>query len=83
MATNFSKELVATPGKKVKLADWDPEETLGWEKGDKMRSSLGKSIERIDKLQYLLYALLTWTLTPPVPLPAELSSSATAETMNR
>ena len=56
MATNFSKELMATPGKKVKLVDWDPDVTLGWEKGRKMKASLDKAIERIDKLQYLLYA---------------------------
>jgi len=56
MATNFSKELLVKPGKKVKLADWDPDDTLGWDKGHKMKASLDKSIERIDKLQYLLYA---------------------------
>ncbi len=56
MATNFTKELMARPGKKVKLAKWDPEETLGWEKGHRMDSSLEKATERLDKLQYLLYA---------------------------
>ena len=56
MATNFSKELIVKPGKKVKLAEWDPEETLGWEKDHKMKASLEKAIERLDKLQYLLYA---------------------------
>jgi len=56
MATNFSKALAVKPGTKVKLADWDPEHTLGLDKGRKMRASLQKSIERIDKLQYLLYA---------------------------
>jgi len=56
MATNFSKELMATPGKKVKLAKWDPEETLGWEKGHKSKASLEKATGRLDKLQYLLYA---------------------------
>jgi len=56
MATNFSKELMVTPGKKVKLVDWDPDDTLGWEKGRKMKASLDKAIERIDRLQYLLYA---------------------------
>lgn len=56
MATNFSKELIVTPSKSVKLAKWDAEDTLGWQKGAKMRASLDKSIERIDKLQYLLYA---------------------------
>ena len=56
MATNFTKELMVTPGKSVKLDKWDPEETLGWQKGAKMKASLDKAIERIDKLQYLLYA---------------------------
>ena len=56
MATNFSNELLVTPGKKVKLSKWDPEDTLGWEKDHKMKSSLDKAIERLDKLQYLLYA---------------------------
>jgi PPK2 family polyphosphate:nucleotide phosphotransferase len=56
MATNFSKELAAKPGKKVRLADWDPEDTLGWGKGHKTKASLDKNIEKLDKLQYLLYA---------------------------
>jgi PPK2 family polyphosphate:nucleotide phosphotransferase len=56
MATNFSDELRVTPGKKVKLAKWDPEDTLGWEKDHKMKQSLEQSIKRIDKLQYLMYA---------------------------
>ncbi len=56
MATNFSKELLVTPGKKVKLAKWDAEETLGWQKDRKMKASLDKAIERLDNLQYLLYA---------------------------
>jgi len=56
MATNFSKELIVTPGKKVKLADWDPDETLGWRKGHKTKASTDKAIQRIDGLQYLLYA---------------------------
>jgi PPK2 family polyphosphate:nucleotide phosphotransferase len=56
MATNFSKELIVKPVKKVKLADYDPENTLGWDKGHKMKASLAESLERIDKLQYLLYA---------------------------
>jgi PPK2 family polyphosphate:nucleotide phosphotransferase len=56
MATDFGKKLMATPGKKVKLEDFDPDETLGWKKDRKMRASLEKAIDRIDKLQYLLYA---------------------------
>lgn len=56
MATKFAKELIATPGKKIKLDDWDPEDTLGWEKGRAMKASLEKTIEKLDSLQYLLYA---------------------------
>ena len=56
MTTNFSEKLLAAPGKKVKLADWDPEDTLGWNKDHHMKRSLDKAVERIDKLQYLLYA---------------------------
>lgn len=56
MSTNFSKALVVKPGRKVKLANYDPEETLGWEKDRKMKASLAQAIEQLDKLQYLLYA---------------------------
>ena len=56
MATNFSKELVVKPGEKVRLAKWDPEDTLGWEKGHKTKVDLEKSLAKLDKLQYLLYA---------------------------
>lgn len=56
MKTNFSKELMVSPGKKVKLSKSDPDETLGWEKGQAMKASLAKALERLDSLQYLLYA---------------------------
>jgi PPK2 family polyphosphate:nucleotide phosphotransferase len=56
MATNFSKELVVPPGEKVKLAKYDPEDTLGWEKSAKTKASLAKALEKLDNLQYLLYA---------------------------
>lgn len=56
MATKFAEELIATPGKKVKLAKWDPDDTLGWDKNHAMKSSLAKTIEKLDDLQYLLYA---------------------------
>jgi PPK2 family polyphosphate:nucleotide phosphotransferase len=56
MTTNFTKELIATPGKKVKLGKWDPEDTLGWKKDHKTKTSLAKTIETMDGLQYLLYA---------------------------
>jgi PPK2 family polyphosphate:nucleotide phosphotransferase len=56
MPAKFSSELIATPGKKIKLHKWDPNDTLGWDKGHKMKASLAKSLEKLDALQYLLYA---------------------------
>jgi len=57
MATNFTDELMVPPGKKhMRLSKWDPDDTLGWEKDHKTKSSLKKSVERLDALQYLLYA---------------------------
>jgi PPK2 family polyphosphate:nucleotide phosphotransferase len=53
---NFTKQLMLKPGKKVRLKDFDPDETLGWKKDDKMESSVDKAVEKLDKLQYLLYA---------------------------
>jgi len=56
MVTNFSKELMVQPGRKVKLGQWDPADTRGWAKGHKTREDLTKSLGRVDELQYLLYA---------------------------
>ena len=54
--TNFSKEFGVEPGHRVKLAKYDPNETLGWAKGHKMKASLDKALQKIDSLQYVLYA---------------------------
>jgi PPK2 family polyphosphate:nucleotide phosphotransferase len=56
MASNFIKKLMIVPGTKVKLKDYDPDDTFGWEKGHKAKAATKKSVERLDKLQYLLYA---------------------------
>jgi len=56
MATNFTKELMVSLGSKVRLKSCDPDETLGWEKGHKAKASTDKALDRLDKLQYLLYA---------------------------
>jgi PPK2 family polyphosphate:nucleotide phosphotransferase len=57
MATNFTKELMVTPGTKhVKLSKWDPDGTLGWEKDHKTKANLEKCAKRLDDLQYLMYA---------------------------
>ena len=54
--TNFIDELRVKPGKKVDLSKYDPEDTLGWEKGAAMKKALSKALEKLDSLQYLLYA---------------------------
>jgi PPK2 family polyphosphate:nucleotide phosphotransferase len=56
MAIKFSKELLVKPGTKVKLAKSDADDTPGWKKNHKMKANLAKSLERLDALQYLLYA---------------------------
>jgi PPK2 family polyphosphate:nucleotide phosphotransferase len=56
MATNFSKELIVKPGRKVQLRKLDPGDTLGWGKGQAMKASLAKALEKLDTLQNLLYA---------------------------
>lgn len=56
MAENFSRKLMVHPGKKVRLARYDPDATLGWQKGRKAKESLEKAVAKLDDLQYLLYA---------------------------
>ncbi len=46
---------VVHPDKRIRLADWDPGETLGLEK-DSAVEQTEKSIGRLDELQYLMYA---------------------------
>jgi PPK2 family polyphosphate:nucleotide phosphotransferase len=53
---NFRKQFVVKPGTKVKLKDYDPEETLGIKKNTKEHKQLEKELDRLDDLQYLMYA---------------------------
>ncbi|HVH09782.1 MAG TPA: polyphosphate kinase 2 family protein [Gemmatimonadales bacterium] len=48
-------KLIVRPGKRVGLADWDPADTLGYEK-EPAAEETEKGIARLDALQYLLYA---------------------------
>lgn len=52
----FSEKLVVRPGTKVKLADWDPDETFGFKKGSKAERLTAKTIGQLDDLQNLLWA---------------------------
>ena len=63
MKTNFTKELIAKPGKPhITLSHWNPDDTLGWGKDHKTKEALQKSLKRLDKLQYLMYAEKKWSL---------------------
>jgi len=53
---NVRKALMVKPGKKVKLSDYDPEDTLGHEKGSRTDAKTQRACARLDSLQYLLYA---------------------------
>ena len=56
MATNFSKELIIKQGQKVNLRQFDSGNTLGLEKDRSTKANLAKTLEKLDRLQYLLYA---------------------------
>jgi PPK2 family polyphosphate:nucleotide phosphotransferase len=53
---NVRKALLVKPGAKVKLSDYDPDDTLGYEKGEHVEGKTDKACGRLDSLQYLLYA---------------------------
>ena len=52
----YGKELMAAPGHRVRLKDIDPGYHGGHDAGDKGAAEIQAHIERIKKLQYLLYA---------------------------
>ncbi|HEX2682216.1 MAG TPA: polyphosphate kinase 2 family protein [Candidatus Dormibacteraeota bacterium] len=51
----LSDKLLLRPGKPVALADWDPDDTLGFQK-EPATEEIEKGMARLDALQYLLYA---------------------------
>jgi PPK2 family polyphosphate:nucleotide phosphotransferase len=54
--------LLVAPGKKTKLSDIDPDDTLGLKNDEKSQKMLQKLIARLDELQYLLYASKKYSL---------------------
>lgn len=50
------RRLRIKPGARPSLADIDPEETHGITKGPKLDAELARNIERLDELQYVMYA---------------------------
>ncbi len=55
MAKKLYDRLIAKPGKRVRLKDWDPEDTFGWEI-EEARDRTEKNIEKIFALQNVLAA---------------------------
>jgi PPK2 family polyphosphate:nucleotide phosphotransferase len=53
---NIREQFQVPHKEKVKLSKYDPENTLGLEKGGKVSHLLEKTLHQIDSLQYLLYA---------------------------
>ena len=53
---NYQKKFAVEPGAKVRLAKIDPSDTGEHKTHDKALPEIQKHVERIDKLQYLLYA---------------------------
>jgi PPK2 family polyphosphate:nucleotide phosphotransferase len=52
----IQSQFLLRPGKKVRLSNYDPDDTSGLKKDQHFDSELKKLLERLDKLQYLLYA---------------------------
>lgn len=52
----FAHKLRVPPGSKVRLADWDPDETFGHAKGPQVERLTAKTIARLDELQNVLWA---------------------------
>jgi PPK2 family polyphosphate:nucleotide phosphotransferase len=53
---DFSKEFIVEPGSKVRLANIDPSYTGKHTSHEEVVPAIRKHVERMDKLQYLLYA---------------------------
>ena len=53
---DYRKKFLVEPGTKVRLSKIDPAYTGKYESHDKAAPEIGKNLERMEKLQYLLYA---------------------------
>jgi PPK2 family polyphosphate:nucleotide phosphotransferase len=53
---NLREKLMIPPGQKLKLANYDANDALGWKKNHKTKAGLEKVLQRLDEIQYLLYA---------------------------
>lgn len=53
---DFIRKLMVKPGRGAKLADWDPDYTAKFKSKEDSGALLAKNLERLARLQYLLYA---------------------------
>jgi PPK2 family polyphosphate:nucleotide phosphotransferase len=53
---DYRKKFMVEPGTKVRLSKIDPSYTGNYESHDKAAPAIGKNVERMERLQYLLYA---------------------------
>ncbi len=54
---NLTRKMMVRPGSKVKLRDFDPNETFGHDDDKKTQAKQAKLLQRLDGLQYLFYAV--------------------------
>ena len=59
---NLRKRFLVEPGSSVRLSRIDPDDTAGIKSKDAAEADLSKNIDRLRKLQYLLYAENRWAL---------------------
>ena len=52
----LGKQFMVKSHTRLRLGEFDPDDTAGFEKGDKAQAQLEKNIARMDELQYRLYA---------------------------
>jgi PPK2 family polyphosphate:nucleotide phosphotransferase len=52
----LSERFKVQPGSKVRLADWDPDDTAGFPDKDSVRTRAEKHLDRLSELEYILYA---------------------------
>ena len=54
---NFTRKMIVRPGSKIKLKDFDPDDTLGYQDDKKTQAKTAKLIQRLDDLRYLFFAV--------------------------
>jgi len=57
-----SKDFRVAPGSRVRLKDWDPDDTGGFKSKQEAKARLEKGVRKLRELQELLYAQDRWSL---------------------